>query len=38
MDARQIILQNIESKKKQSATLGTLNLVGFGVVGFDVEL
>ena len=33
MDSRSIILQNIETKKKQSATLGTMNLVGFGVVG-----
>ena len=30
---RSFILADIEKKKKQSATLGTLNLVGFGVVG-----
>uniref|UniRef100_A0A6C0D7Y6 Uncharacterized protein n=1 Tax=viral metagenome TaxID=1070528 RepID=A0A6C0D7Y6_9ZZZZ len=33
MDGRQLILQSIETKKKQSATIGTMNLVGFGVVG-----
>lgn len=30
---RTFILEDIEKKKKQSATLGTLNLIGFGAVG-----
>ena len=33
MSGREIILKNIEDKKKKSATLGTLNLIGFGIVG-----
>ena len=33
MSGRELILKDIEDKKKKSATLGTMNLVGFGVVG-----
>jgi len=33
MSVRELILKDIEDKKKKSATLGTMNLVGFGVVG-----
>ena len=33
MGDRSFILADIEKKKKQSATLGTLNLIGFGAVG-----